>query len=330
MYKNLDVCSFVNTYMFDPCSGELSPQDQKTALMATVLVAFFTLGSLHFFVWSLNKCAACWGNRKVKVLKANTEKVVQKIETEKVEQIVKELFPKEESPVKTIQIETVNQKKILDIHSLETAFDDDAKIDLSGALKRMPEHLRDIYPDIRKSQWMSTFHFGVYSEYLSKQFPNLQYSPCDYTIGESLNIGSTIFHDNSRSKTKIQAYNLHISGNHWGLIYVDPKARTIEYYDSKENYGNHEEIVTYFTDLVKELSLKDPGQKDYEFICKIKEKLQPDGYQCGPWVLFFLEHRLQDPNIDFNQLDLKKAQTMIANYRLKIQKVILDKALHNP
>jgi len=120
------------------------------------------------------------------------------------------------------------------------------------------------------------------------------------------------------------AFPLFVSGNHWTLVYIDRERRAVEYYDSKKNYGNHKEIVSYLQNLANTLTQEDPGKIPYQFQCKITQKLQPDTYQCGPWTLYFLEERLKNPDVDFNQLDVSAAQQIIADYRARIRQVLLE------
>ena len=101
------------------------------------------------------------------------------------------------------------------------------------------------------------------------------------------------------------------------MVYIDRQRRTVEYYDSKKNYGNHDEIVRQLTSVAAELSEREPNRPPYQFICKINKLLQPDSYQCGPWMLYFLENRLINPDFDFNILNFKQAQIIIKEYREK-------------
>ena len=62
----------------------------------------------------------------------------------------------------------------------------------------------------------------------------------------------------------------------------------------------------------------------YTFCDKINQVLQPDSYQCGAWVCYFLEQRLQNPDTDFNALarDMDNTQNMISNYRRSITSIL--------
>lgn len=120
----------------------------------------------------------------------------------------------------------------------------------------------------------------------------------------------------------ILAYPLNVSGNHWTLVVIDRKKRTLEYYDSKKNYGNYSEIVNRLEHFAQFLSAKDPEKSPYTFISKINKTLQLDSYQCGIWVAYFLEARCKNPEVDFNLLDVAEAQEMIAAYREKMMSAL--------
>ena len=121
------------------------------------------------------------------------------------------------------------------------------------------------------------------------------------------------------------AYPLHVTNNHWTLVIIDQEKRTVEYYDSKKNYGNYEEIVKTLKELARSLSTKDPGQSPYQFFSKISKNLQPDSYQCGPWALYFLKNRLENPSVDFNKLDIEEAQDMIAKFRIEVMATLYSR-----
>lgn len=203
--------------------------------------------------------------------------------------------------------------------------------------------------DIRGKQWLTNQHICSYMNYLSINHPKL-FVPFPSAYAIKLNspmqvlIDSAILEDGHFEEGKacthvgdecsgktILAYPLHIHDNHWTLVLLDREARTLEYYDSKQSYGNHSEVVAHLQKLAQTLSGKDPGAAPYTFVKKINKVLQPDSYQCGPWVLYFLEKRLENPEIDFNELNGKKSQAMIADFRLNVMKeiIILDKA-NNP
>lgn len=137
-----------------------------------------------------------------------------------------------------------------------------------------------------------------------------------FMLGHADAITKTV--DRFGSTCPLQFYPLLMSNNHWTLCVVNFDKRTVEYYDSKMNYGNHKQVCTKLETLTAHLTTQFPGEKDFTFECKIKKSLQPDGYQCGVWILYFTEKLLENPDTDFNELDVEKAQTMIADLRMKL------------
>jgi hypothetical protein len=128
--------------------------------------------------------------------------------------------------------------------------------------------------------------------------------------------------DSIKTNARIFAYPLHVSGNHWTLVLMDRDQRTVEYYDSFSQFGNHDEIVQHLQGLTATLSKEDPGPKPYTFKRQITKAIQNDNYQCGPWTLYFLEHRLKDPSVDFNTLDRHKRDGIIKDYRAKVTRTL--------
>lgn len=116
-----------------------------------------------------------------------------------------------------------------------------------------------------------------------------------------------------------------VSDNHWTLLFIDYHNRSIEYYDSKCNYGNHAEIKSILEELAGKLSQENVQLPPYSFACKIKDSIQPDSYQCGVWYLYLLQLRLTHPEVDINDLPLAEAQNIIRKYRVYLQKLLLDK-----
>lgn len=98
----------------------------------------------------------------------------------------------------------------------------------------------------------------------------------------------------ARNEGKVFASYMRVSGNHWTFVFIDPKNERIEYYDSMGAYGNYKEICTTLTELA--------ARHHFTFESKIKRKLQHNSYDCGPWVVYFLEQRLENPNIDTDTL----------------------------
>lgn len=208
------------------------------------------------------------------------------------------------------------------------------RVDAILNLGDKPIELPDVIPEIldyRGTKLMQASDLNKYGRLLSFKYPelfvanNFGYNVDQSTPGHPL-IGESIEHDLRKKKIgdkKFLSYPLYVNNNHWTLVFIDREKRTIEYYDSMKNYGNQDnKIGNYFTEFAKVLSEKDPGEKPYTFISKINKHIQNDGYQCAPWSAYFLEKRLENPDIDFNRLDVtldvNKAQDMIANFRKKM------------
>lgn len=108
---------------------------------------------------------------------------------------------------------------------------------------------------------------------------------------------------------------VNVSCNHWTLLLVDKQQKTVEYYDSKHNYGgeDYKETIKGAKQVAKDF--------DYKFEEKIAKSIQPDGYQCGIWALYFLEERIKNPNISFNELP--NPSKLIASFRKHVSNCLL-------
>ncbi len=193
----------------------------------------------------------------------------------------------------------------------------------------LPNHIpKDL--DIRGETWLDNAHLHLYIKYLGWKHPNLfagLVPPYTFeNLEEAILLDGHLDGNNChhaelgldcKDKT-ILAIPLHVTENHWTLVLVDRQKRTLEYYDSMKNYGNYDQIIKVLKNVTKVLTEKDPDEVPYQLDYKIKKRLQQDGFQCGVWILYFLENRLQDPNVNFNELDTEKAQEMIAYYRLRV------------
>jgi hypothetical protein len=192
----------------------------------------------------------------------------------------------------------------------------------------LPENLpKDIPPelDISGTKWFANYHLQDYMLYLATRFPNITipfYFELPTIDLMMQNISEYVPSGMDNSHLNIPIY-LYIT-NHWTLVYIDRTERTVEYYDSKKNYGNHSKIVKALTAIAEKLSKKEPNKLPYKFVRKINKVLQPDSYQCGPWVLYCLECRLLDPEFDFNQLDTKESQDIIKKYRTKVMLKLIE------
>jgi hypothetical protein len=199
--------------------------------------------------------------------------------------------------------------------------------------KNLPKDIPSMC-DISGTTWLTNIHLYSYMTYLATRFPEivaLNTSQMAYQSREGSSIDSLTKYIFEYFPKEINNFNnlnipfhLHVSNNHWTLVYIDRDKRTVEYYDSKEHYGNHHEIVQKLTTVADTLSQQEPNKPPYTFVLKINKVLQPDSYQCGPWMLFFLENRLINPDFDFNQLDVNEAQELIKKYRIKIMLKLIE------
>lgn len=189
-------------------------------------------------------------------------------------------------------------------------------------------------PNIQGTKWLSNLHINSFIMDMMDEYPKLfrhsqYFVPHFYDVENKQFFFDTVIKrfDESYSKQNsndphesIFAYPLFVSGSNVGtsycLVIVDHGKKTVEYYDSKKNYGDHENIVSCLTELTNTLSEHDKVlNKNYTFVKKITTSLQPDTYQSGVWVCYFLEQRLKNPDFNFNQLDVEKAQKQIAKFR---------------
>jgi hypothetical protein len=175
--------------------------------------------------------------------------------------------------------------------------------------------------DFRDKVWLDNYHLSKYFASIAAHHPKLIVGDISAVITPSVaedTIG--LYFDQARQEGKHDlAFFAHLKGSsanafHWCLIYIDRKRRTVEFYDSKYNYGNNAEFEESLTKVAQKLSAVEGGQP-YQFVRKIQKVLQPDSYQCGPWTSYFLENRAANPEVDFNLLDTNAAQPMIAAYR---------------
>ncbi len=110
-----------------------------------------------------------------------------------------------------------------------------------------------------------------------------------------LSVSSTV-------KKTIFAYPIHVSGDHWSLVLIDSEKRKIEYYDSYGGWrdGNtitKESVIHHFQQLASHLSEQEKGMPPYTFDFKTETKLQTNLIDCGPWALYCLEKRLENPDV---------------------------------
>jgi hypothetical protein len=169
-------------------------------------------------------------------------------------------------------------------------------------------------------------HLHRYITYLATQFPGIGRHWHEYR-SYSIETLMTDIDDLSRIIKNFEDLNfpfyVQISG-HWALVYIDREKRTVEYYDSMKESGDHRKIDQKLNAIANRLS--------YQFIRKTHQQLQSDPVDDGVWTLYFLESKLNpelNSELNFDQLDFNKAQELIKNYRKKVaQKLIeMDRAM---
>lgn len=108
---------------------------------------------------------------------------------------------------------------------------------------------------------------------------------------------------------------VNIGGGHWTLVFLDPKSKTIEWYDSMGNFT---------ANTAKHLeTFKLQQGLDFKVVNKAISAPQRDGYQCGVWTSEFLYLRALDDNFSFDKLpDNPSAYIASARQRFHNQIVI--------
>lgn len=165
------------------------------------------------------------------------------------------------------------------------------------------------FTEFPKDTWLDALEVQSFFEMLGTYYPGLfipEFSRQVVTPAKKAKFKETLLQGIS-GKAEQMAFFAHIGHIHWGLIFVDTTKKTIEYYDSKEKFGNFAEYQAMLQEIASEL--------DFTYVAKINKCLQTDSYQCGPWTCYFLEKRLNCPDFDFNSLDVDACQNMIGQYR---------------
>jgi hypothetical protein len=228
------------------------------------------------------------------------------------------LGPSEASPVNTLE----NDDKESPSHRLIKP----TKVPIRASDIILPEILpepKEIEPKyIWGTEWLDNNHISYYFRYLATLFSEVAIlPPGDYRIDYFDALMRLILEERPKEIPDFNDLNipiwLRISGNHFTLVFIDRKKRTVEYFDSKKNYGNQSEIDQKLSMMANALSKQEPNKPPYKFVRKIEKVLQPDSFQCGAWVMYFLESRLIDPEFDFNKLDINEARDLIKKYRIK-------------
>lgn len=178
--------------------------------------------------------------------------------------------------------------------------------------------------DISTKSWFRTDHISFYMNFLAKQPGNENILFDFIEEGKKPDIfqkisrffqwnGDNFSHmlkehfkgmsyDDNWNSVRGAAFVCNIKKRHWVLLYVCRETRSVEYYDSMKNYADPLKIEASLAEIAEQLTQQDPGEP-YQFSQKIREKLQTDAWNCGPWVLYFLKERLGNPNNDFNDLE---------------------------
>ena len=193
--------------------------------------------------------------------------------------------------------------------------------------KAPPTHIPENC-DMRGEKWVKSSAMHSYMTYLATQYPQITLS--DFPVFPTVkNLYEEIVVKTPEIIPNFNSVDLPIpvfvSGNHYILVYISRKERKISYYDSLVDHGEHEAILKELQRVATALT---DSKDDKPFIVsrKITKILQLNAYQCGVWVLYFLENLLLYPEIDFNKLDVKESQKIIAKYRIHVMDRVIKMA----
>lgn len=181
--------------------------------------------------------------------------------------------------------------------------------------------------DFRDKVDMANDQVEDYFNLLLKNYPGREIYLHPYEMIDVHNIAArvpaTFSTDHKELCYLVRMTSLTPGRNHWGLIFIDRALRTVEFYNSKHPYNEEPQIEAHLRRITQQLTAADPGTP-YVFQSKLEKRLQPDTYQCGPWVCYFLENRLANPTVDFNLMDADAAQPMIADFRNRVLRKLVD------
>lgn len=107
---------------------------------------------------------------------------------------------------------------------------------------------------------------------------------------------------------------VNIGGGHWTLVFIDPKNKTIEWYDSMGNFTAN--TAKHLENFRQEQGL------DFAVVNKAISAPQRDGYQCGVWTSEFLTLRAFDDDFSFDKLP-DNPSAYIASARQKFHNEIV-------
>lgn len=95
------------------------------------------------------------------------------------------------------------------------------------------------------------------------------------------------------------AQQLQNSGNHWTLVVVDTKKRSVSYFDSLATGGPvaaiHSTLRNLSCLLGRGITDENGSPTPFTLNVCVPQPLQQDGWTCGLWATFFLIHYLQNP-----------------------------------
>lgn len=170
--------------------------------------------------------------------------------------------------------------------------------------------------DSRETEWLWSNQISSYYTDLQKQYPDiLERHYAIYTTPQALrNFVSMHIEDPIETgRRKSIPILMIVSGNHWVLVYIDHQRKTVEYFDSKSTYGNQALVQNSLQETANYLNASVGGS--YQVIRKVNRSLQPDGYQCGVWAMYFLKQRVENPSLNFDTLDHAQMQSVIRKFR---------------
>ncbi len=193
-----------------------------------------------------------------------------------------------------------------------------AKSCLSTERSPKPSHLRALDLDFTSSSWLNTTHirYGLF-ELVAQQGVIVSYS-AHRDINELLERD----YQQLAVRFPIHLHALNIGG-HWVAIIIDCDRKQVEYYDST-SAGMRRDMKKLLNTLVNRVS--ENTKENFTLAAPQKKKMQQDSYQCGVWTLYFLKHRLENPEVDFNSLANPKK--VIAKYRDTLRETI-DQVVKN-
>lgn len=178
----------------------------------------------------------------------------------------------------------------------------------------------------RQDAWYSESNMNEYFTFVAIAHPELAVPNTQERMGvpNPENIERWVMRDLEKNPSKKAfAYYLNIGNEHWTLVYVDRKKRTVEYYDSFADENRVKEVLTR---VAEKLTDKDSGEKPYEYNNKISKPIQKDSFQCGPLTNYFLTFRVnEDEGPSLNDLSVlqKGAEDYIMHNRgLQISRLI--------